>query len=112
MYPSAGGPYIYLREAFGKILAFVFGWTYFWIIGGCGIAAMAVGFSEYLTSIVPKFFSSASRLSLPWFSGRISLKPAQIAAIGAVILLTLFNSLPLRRSARGQSVMTIIRLAA
>jgi APA family basic amino acid/polyamine antiporter len=112
MYPSAGGPYVYLREAFGKIPAFVFGWTYFWIIGGCGIAAMAAGFSEYLTSIVPRIFSGISRLSLPWFGGRIAITPAQIAAIAAVILLTMFNSLPLRRSARGQSVMTMIRLAA
>jgi APA family basic amino acid/polyamine antiporter len=112
MYPSAGGPYVYLREAYGKVPAFIFGWTYFWIIGGCGIAAMAAGFSEYLSSIVPGISSGVSWLRLSWFGGRLVVTPAHLAAIAAVIFLTMFNGLPLRRSVRGQSWLTIIRLAA
>ena len=47
LYPKAGGPYVYLQKAYGQGAAFFFGWTFFWIIGGGGIAALAVGFSEY-----------------------------------------------------------------
>ncbi len=52
MYPQAGGPYVYLREAYGKPLAFLFGWM--WLITTpISWAAQALTFAEYLASIVP-----------------------------------------------------------
>ena len=52
MYPEAGGPYVYLREAYGKPLAFLFGWM--WLITTpISWAAQALTFAEYLASILP-----------------------------------------------------------
>ncbi|HSW13238.1 MAG TPA: amino acid permease [Solimonas sp.] len=48
MFPRAGGEYVYLREAYGDLSAFLFGWTRFWIAGPGTIAAYAVGAATFL----------------------------------------------------------------
>jgi basic amino acid/polyamine antiporter, APA family len=53
MKPAAGGLYIYIRDAFGKFPAFLFGWTLFFVISSGAIATLAVAFSAYLSEIVP-----------------------------------------------------------
>ena len=53
MMPSAGGPYVYLREAFGKLPAFLFGWTEFLIIRAGSIATLASAFGLYFALLVP-----------------------------------------------------------
>src|SRR5262249_41755844 len=52
MFPRAGGPYHYLREAYGSFWAFLYGWTSFLIIMSGGVATIAVGFGEYLQPFV------------------------------------------------------------
>jgi APA family basic amino acid/polyamine antiporter len=91
LYPAAGGPYIYLREAFGTRVAFFFGWTFFWIIGGGGIAALAVGFADYATALWPAV-------------------PAPVAAIVGVTALSLFNALGVFAGARLQSALAFVRV--
>ena len=53
MMPATGGQYVYLREAYGPLWAFLYGWTLFVVIWGGGIAAMATGFSIYLSYFIP-----------------------------------------------------------
>lgn len=53
MMPSTGGQYVYLREAYGPMWAFLYGWTLFLVYWSGGIAAMATGFALYLGSLVP-----------------------------------------------------------
>ena len=48
MYPRAGGMYVFLREAYGPLWGFLYGWGAFLVIMSGGIAAIAVGFGEYL----------------------------------------------------------------
>ncbi|MBN2265724.1 MAG: amino acid permease, partial [Candidatus Aminicenantes bacterium] len=50
--PEAGGVYVYLREAFGPLLSFLFGWTLFLVIDSGAIATLAVAFSH---NILPRF---------------------------------------------------------
>lgn len=52
MFPRAGGEYVYLREAYGDLTAFLFGWTRFWIAGPGTIAAYAVGAATFLQGAV------------------------------------------------------------
>lgn len=51
--PHAGGDYIYLREAYGPLIAFLSGWTSFTIGFGAAIAASSVGFASYALRVVP-----------------------------------------------------------
>lgn len=47
MFPRAGGQYVFLREAYGPLVAFLYGWMEFWVARGGSIAALAVAFSRY-----------------------------------------------------------------
>ena len=53
MLPSAGGPYVYLREAYGRLPAFLFGWTEFLVIRSGSVATLAAAFGLYFGKIVP-----------------------------------------------------------
>lgn len=53
MYPRAGGPYLYLREAYGKLPAFLWGWTEFWVVRTGSIAALACATVIYLNRLIP-----------------------------------------------------------
>src|SRR4249919_3589343 len=51
--PDAGGLYVYLRDAFGPLTAFLYGWTSFVVIASGSVATLAVAFSNYFSQIVP-----------------------------------------------------------
>src|SRR5438552_17651009 len=53
MFPRAGGQYVFLRQAFGDRVAFLYGWTFFWVIQTGIIAAVAVAFSGFFAFLVP-----------------------------------------------------------
>src|SRR5580693_2015593 len=53
MFPDSGGQYVYLREAYGDLPAFLYGWMLFSVANGGSIAALAVGSAAYLGGIVP-----------------------------------------------------------
>ena len=53
MLPQAGGPYVYLREAYGKLPAFLFGWTEFLIMRAGSMATLAAAFARYFSQVVP-----------------------------------------------------------
>src|SRR5260370_5581963 len=55
--PQAGGQYVYLREAFGRLWAFLFGWTTFVVIQTGTIAAVAVAFAKYTRVFLPQGFA-------------------------------------------------------
>src|SRR5512136_1326350 len=59
MFPDAGGPYLYIREAYGRAAGFLFGWAFFWFIMCGGLAALAVGFAEFLGSFFPALSTQA-----------------------------------------------------
>ncbi len=61
MKPEAGGLYAFIRDAFGPVWAFLFGWTSFFVIASGSVAALAVAFAGYLSQIVP-MGTMASRL--------------------------------------------------
>src|SRR5712691_6241071 len=53
MFPDSGGQYVYLREAFGDLIAFLYGWMLFAVANGGTIAALSVASAAYLGAIFP-----------------------------------------------------------
>ena len=53
MYPQAGGPYLYLRAAYGRLPAFLWGWTEFWVVRTGSVGALACATAIYFTELVP-----------------------------------------------------------
>jgi APA family basic amino acid/polyamine antiporter len=112
LYPKSGGPYLYLREAFGETSAFVFGWTFFWIISGGGVAALAMGFAEYIGSLVPALSAANILIRADVVGHPIVVHSVHLVAVAAILLLTAVNAAGIRAGVRFQNIMTVGRLAA
>lgn len=112
MFPLAGGQYHYLKEAYGKLPAFLFGWVSFFVIMSGGIAAIAAGFGEYLGIFVP-FFSGGHRLfSVPVGSAVWTVTGGQLAGALAIALLTAVNALGVREGAAVQNLLTALKVGS
>ena len=77
MMPHAGGQYVYLRESFGPLAGFPYGWTLFLVIQTGTAAAVAVAFAKFLGVFVP-WVSAKNYL---FGSGRLGLSTQQLIAI-------------------------------
>lgn len=108
MFPRAGGLYHFLREAWGPLTGFLYGWTCLLVIMTGGIAAIAVGFGEYLGALLPAF--SSARVVLAW--GPLHVNGAQVAALVAMGVLTAANHMGVRQGAGVQNLFTIAKLLA
>jgi APA family basic amino acid/polyamine antiporter len=106
--PHAGGQYVYLREAFGPLWGFLFGWTMFLVIQTGTIAAVAVAFAKYSGV----FFPWISARNYLIGSGRIGLTTQQLLAIALIVFLTWSNTRGIRTGARVQNVFTFAKVAA
>jgi APA family basic amino acid/polyamine antiporter len=108
MMPHAGGQYIYLREAFGRLWGFLYGWTLFVVIQTGTIAAVAVAFAKY-TGV---FFPSISGSNYLVGSGKLGVTTQQLLAIVVIVVLTMINTRGIRTGAMVQNVFTFAKVAS
>src|SRR4051812_45947047 len=106
--PQAGGQYVYLREAFGPMFGFLYGWTLFLVIQTGTIAAVAVAFAKYTGVFLP----SVSATNYLVGSGKLGLTTQQLLAIVLVCFLTALNTRGIRTGALVQNVFTFAKVAA
>ncbi|HYH81401.1 MAG TPA: amino acid permease [Longimicrobium sp.] len=113
LWPRAGGQYVFLREAYGPAVAFLFGWGLFLVIQTGTIAAVAVAFANFLGVLVP-WVSGSSYLVEPIVFGRyaLSLSTQQLGAIAVILLLTFTNTRGLREGKLIQNSFTVAKTAA
>ncbi|HVG44329.1 MAG TPA: amino acid permease [Longimicrobium sp.] len=113
LWPRAGGQYVFLREAYGPAVAFLFGWGLFLVIQTGTIAAVAVAFANFLGVLVP-WVSGAEYLVEPVVFGRyaLSLSTQQLVAIAMILLLTATNTRGLRMGKLIQNTFTVAKTAA
>lgn len=95
MKPEAGGLYVYIRDTFGALLAFLYGWTMFALIATGAVATLAAAFGKYLGQIV-------------------SLTPlaARLASVGMILVVVAINVRGTRQSADVQNVSTLLKAGA
>jgi len=106
--PQAGGQYVYLRESFGPLSGFLFGWTMFLVIQTGTIAAVAVAFAKFAGVFVP-WISAQNHLI---GSGRLGLTTQQLVGIAVVLLLSAVNMRGIRTGAVVQNIFTFAKTAA
>ena len=111
MYPRSGGVYIYLREAFGPMLAFLYGWAALLIFFSGGIAAVAVGFADYLSYFAPALAPTRVLWSLPTPIGAWTVSAAQIVAVVSIAALAAINYVGVRSGNRVNVVLTLAKVA-
>src|SRR5438093_8323953 len=93
MFPEAGGIYVYLKEAYGPLWGFLFGWASFLIIMSGGLAALAAGFGEYFGSFFPFFSTSHVLFALPVARWTWPVNGGQLAGAIAIAFLTFVHYL-------------------
>ncbi len=110
MFPTAGGQYIYIREAYGSCAGFLYGWLFFWFIMGGGIAALAVGFAEYLGYFFP--FLSTQTYLVQWdrWGLTYSLSTGQLVAVVSIAILSAVNYFGVKSGILVQNIFTFLRL--
>lgn len=94
-FPEAGGQYVYLREAYGPLWGFLYGWATFAVINTASIAAIAVAFAIYTGFFVP-----------------LSALGVKLVAVASIAALTGLNCLGVRFGAVTQNVLTVAKIAA
>lgn len=110
--PRAGGEYVYLRAAFGPLMAFLTGWTSF-VAGFSGaIAAGAVGLSGYLGRFFPVAADATPWMSLALGPVSLSLSPQALVALTAIAALSLVHMLGLGPGRLVQNALAIVKVAA
>src|SRR5690242_17072933 len=106
MFPKAGGMYVYLREAYGSLVGFLYGWTFFTIIQTGTIAAVGVAFAKFTAYIIPAVGEENILINLGFFQ----LKASQLVSIGVIVLLTYINSRGVKNGAFIQTFLTIVKI--
>lgn len=108
MFPKAGGQYVYLKEAFGPLTGFLYGWSFFMVIQTGSIAAVGVAFSKFAAYLFPVLSDKNMLLDL----GFIHFSVAQLTSILLVVLLTYINSRGVKEGKVIQTVFTLVKMAA
>src|ERR1700688_1445566 len=118
MFPDSGGQYIYLRKAYGDLIAFLYGWMLFSVANGGTIAALSVASAAYVGQVFPMVSQDhvVRTVRLPWMAwlqGHLVWSPASITLTRAhlfglilIAILTWVNVVGLRWGTLLQSIST------
>ena len=108
MMPHAGGQYVFLRESYNPLVAFLYGWTFFTVIQTGTVAAVAVAFAKFSGVLVP--WVSDQNVLLNLFG--LPIKSSQLVAVLVIVVLTWVNLMGLREGKMVQNVFTMTKTAA
>jgi basic amino acid/polyamine antiporter, APA family len=106
MKPQAGGEYVYVRDAYGPMAAFLYGWTWFIVAKPASVATVVVGFVRILGTFSVFSFFSANMIVWPF-----AISWGQIVAIGAAIFISILNYIGIKKAGEFQLVFTILKIA-
>ncbi len=108
--PEAGGQYVYLREAYGPLFGFLFGWKMFLVNMTGSIAALGVAFAEYFGSFFPSLSTKEVIFSSQIGNFTFTLSKGQLVAVAVIILLTSINYVGVALGKSVQNVLTVVKI--
>ncbi|OYU80185.1 MAG: amino acid transporter [Flavobacterium sp. BFFFF1] len=107
MMPKAGGQFVYIQRAYGRLLSFLYGWTVFTVIQTGVIAAVAVAFAKYTAVFFPKLDIEIFAVGETWV-----FTYKQVLAMASILLLTYINTKGVKTGKTIQLVFTSAKLIA
>jgi len=110
MFPQSGGVYVFLREAFGTLPAFLYGWAMLLVVLSGGTAAVAVGFADYFSYFVPALSSTRIVGELPLGVGTLRIAASQLVAVAAIVVLGGVNYLGVKAGSGTNAVLTVAKV--
>ena len=111
MKPQAGGEYVYVRDAYGPLAAFLYSWTTFLISKPASIATITTGLVRILETFSVFSFLERPLLSEQIGSNTFTINNGQLFAVGATILISLLNYIGVRRAGEFQFLFTLLKVA-
>lgn len=108
MFPKAGGQYVYLKESYNPLVGFLYGWSFFSVIQTGTIAAVAVAFSKFTGTFIDVF--DMTEANFLFQVGAVKIYPAQLLAIGTILLLTYINTMGVEGGKKIQTFFTAVKL--
>jgi APA family basic amino acid/polyamine antiporter len=108
MFPESGGQYVFLREAYGDLVAFLYGWMLFAVANGGSIAALSVASAAYTGQVFPLI----SQEHIIFTAAGIAFTRAHLFALLLIAILTYVNVVGLRWGALLQNLSTWAKFAA
>jgi APA family basic amino acid/polyamine antiporter len=106
MKPQAGGEYVYIRDGYGPLAAFLYAWTWFLIAKPASIATLATGFVRILGT-----FPALSFLTRNFISAPFSITYGQLLAVAAATLISVLNYIGIKKAGDFQLVFTVLKVA-
>src|SRR6202167_2061838 len=111
MKPQAGGEYVYVRDAYGPLGGFLYGWTWFVIAKPASVATIATGLVRILGTFPAFSFFSGDVVSANILSRYFAITWGQVVAISAAILISVLNYLGVKKAGEFQLVFTMLKVA-
>jgi len=110
--PEAGGEYVYLREAYGPLWGFLYGWTQMWVAKSGSIATLATGFFYYLTNFFPFLDGVFYTVPLPLgaHGAPLELRYGQLFAMALILFLGGVNYFGVKLGGEIQIGVTIVKV--
>src|SRR3989454_4420310 len=109
--PGAGGEYVYLREAYGPMWSFIYGWTQMWVAKSGSVATLASAFFlRAFANFHPEGKHPAGYLPLP-FGGPLEISYGQIMAMALILALGGLNYFGVKIGGRVQVLVTICKVS-
>ena len=105
MKPQAGGEYVYIRDAYGSLPAFLYAWTWFAIAKPASIATLTTGLVRVLGTFRSLAFFSDRAITVPF-----AISYGQLAAIAAAVFITALNYIGIKRAGDFQVVFTGLKI--
>ena len=112
MFPEAGGQYVFIREAYGRFAAFLYGWVLFTAGNSGALAAMAIASALFFGRAFPMFSSDHVIVAHTIFGAHWELNRASLMAVFSVIVLTAVNIRSVKMAALLQNVTALAFLGA
>ena len=106
--PDAGGAYTYIAETYGALPAFLYNWAFSFVIQPGSVAALSVGFAEFLGVFVP---SLGTRVPAFDVAG-LRISQGQLVAVATSFAFTAWNILGIREGSRLNNALTVVKIAS
>jgi APA family basic amino acid/polyamine antiporter len=113
MLPHSGGEYVYLREAYGPLYSFTYGWTQMWVAKSGSVATLATAFYIALANFIPALKTPLFTLPPPLGpgGGPLEITPGQFFAMFLIMALGVVNYFGVRFGGRVQVIVTFAKVA-
>ncbi len=111
MKPQAGGEYVYVRDAYGPLGGFLYGWTWFVIAKPASVATIATGLVRILGTFSVFSFFSENIFVANLSSHSFAVTWGQLISVAAAILISALNYLGVKKAGEFQLVFTLLKVA-